>query len=137
MALLLTHFRSPSNSCRRPMAEPPAPPLPTSLPPRSVIEEEVLCHRSGPLKSGISEDAYEIMSASTDNCDDEYLLPNSCLKFTEDAYVSGESQENGNANYEYIQYSQMDNYHPTSSSDSGSLFSSKCITNVTIQNVSL
>ncbi len=75
------------------------------------------------MKSGISEDAYEIMSATTDNCDDEYLLPNSCLKSPEDTYLSAGSQENGN--YEYIQYSQMDNYQPTNSSDSGSLFSSK------------
>lgn len=120
---------SPSNSsCRRPISEPPPPPLPTTLPPRIEEEEVAVCHRSGPMKSGISEDAYEVMSASTDNCDDEYLLPNSCLKSPEDTYLSAGSQENGN--YEYIQYSQMDHYRPTSSSDSGSLFSSNSRSNL-------
>ena len=117
---LLELFCSPSDSCRRPISEPPPPPLPKELPP-NVIEE---CPSSQLVscKPGISEDAYEIMNANVDNCDNEYLLPNSALKPPDSIYLASSSQEN--ANYEYIQYSQMEN-QPTNSSDSGSLLSSE------------
>ena len=87
-----------------------------------MLEERIV---SGPTprKAGISEDAYEIMTTSADNCDNEYLLPNSALKpSAEDSYLASGSHDN--TNYEYIQYGQLDN-RAASSSDSSSLRSSE------------
>ena len=87
-----------------------------------MIDERASMSRAVTSKAGISEDAYEIMTASADNCDNEYLLPNSALK-PENTYLTP-SGSHENANYEYIQYSQVDN-QAANSSDSGSVRSSK------------
>lgn len=78
----------------------------------------------------IEENNYEIMTATSGGEEDEYLLPNSLLPNGAvktggdgDTYVYGSGSQ-GNGNYEYIQYQQI-NSHPDSLSDSGSLFSSE------------
>lgn len=109
------------SNVRRPISEPPPPPLPKEPPPNVSEEEEGANHRlKKSLGTGVSEDAYEIMTIFENSCDDEYLLPNSGP--ISESYVSASDKPLNN--YEYIQYNQMDR-DATNSSDSGSILSSK------------
>ncbi|KAJ6222176.1 hypothetical protein RDWZM_000721 [Blomia tropicalis] len=108
------------SNVRRPISEPPPPPLPKEPPPNVSEEEEGANHRlKKSLGTGVSEDAYEIMTIFENSCDDEYLLPNSGP--ISESYVSASDKPLNN--YEYIQYNQMDR-DATNSSDSGSILSS-------------
>lgn len=123
IALLSFHLTLFSCSSR-PASDPPPPPLPSLPPPSSLIEGRMAGQWTAQTAT-IDENNYEIMTATSGGEEDEYLLPNSVLKKggDGDTYVYGSGSQ-GNGNYEYIQYQQI-NSHPGSLSDSGSLFSSE------------